>query len=200
MSMWATYIVDHGASLHYPPRIVEFDDIILEPLYKKNPKHAIHGSTVAELLAPQIGGIPVGGVTRELHFLHGGHLGPWPHHGSRKRHSDPDSPLSSPVKRRQKAYDVSSSPLSTEISLCVDSLQTFQDWCHAKYPNYNWSELFDILRSADVGLDSFSRGKTTKASKLMRLCSNGNKPLKEATAERLCKVHARWVKKGKPSI
>jgi hypothetical protein len=202
LSSWATAIIDHGASEHYPPRIPEFDDIILEPLYKKNPRHMVNVNSVnsVNLLMSQVGN----GITREFHFVHGGG-NPWDY--ERKQGSfENNASLCTPARRRQKAVNnASSSPVSSITTLDVEdgvSLKEFQKWCQKVHQvDYDWTEVFDILRDADVGLDSFSNtmGKKTKASKLVRLCASGSAvPLKIAAAERLCKAHMRWIKKGKP--
>jgi hypothetical protein len=196
LSTWATAIINHSATDHYPPRIPEFDDLILEPLYKRNPNHTNHANS-ANLLISQMGGR----ITQEFHILHGGG-NPW-EYGRKWGPGHGDTSLSSPAKWKRKVLcDALSSPISTDTSLCVEdgvSLHGFQNWCQTHHQSeYNWTDVFDILHDADVGLDSFSTKKKTKASKLIQLCALANTQLKEAAAEHLCKAHARWVRKGKP--
>jgi hypothetical protein len=83
--------------------------------------------------------------------------------------------------------------------MCVDiSLEAFREWCEFNHKGYDWTDIFDILKKADIGLDSFNEPKT-KASKILQLCESVNPKLKLAAAECLVKAHARWVKKGKPA-
>jgi hypothetical protein len=186
LNQWATYIVDNGASKHYPPRVPEFDDWILAPLYKKNPKHVLNAGNTENGA--------VGIAAQQVPYF----IPPsWSYAEPRKRRRESLSDSISPVKRKQQAFD--SSPVSSiDNSIRVDvRLDTLQKWCEFNYKSYDWSEVFDILVKADVGLDSFTEPKT-KASKILRLCSSKDPPLQPATADRLVKAHARWVRKGKP--
>lgn len=184
--------MNQHAGTHYP-RIPEFDNVILEPLYRKSCQHVAIPNAQAMLMS-QIG------ITREVHYLFGAG-NPWEVQRSKRHAEYEDTPSSSPVKRRRKEPEnVPSSPLSTDGSDDDINLDKFEAWCRGSYkPEYNWSEVFDILRDADIGLDFFSSKKPMKASKLLKLCSTTDQTLKGTAAERICKAHARWIKKGKPS-
>ena len=98
LNLWATSILNSNASTHYPPRIPEFDNIILEPLYKKNPQHASIANAYLQAF-PQLA-MGVGGFTRELHYLHGNNHWDSNEHGKRRvAYNDDNTPPSSPVKR-----------------------------------------------------------------------------------------------------
>jgi len=90
LNTWATYVVDKIVTIYHPPRIPEFDDVILAPLYKKNKHHAPQAMP-NETLVPQLGG----GLLREFHVYHGSS-------NRHKRHRDyeSDTPTSSPIKRK----------------------------------------------------------------------------------------------------
>ena len=179
LSTWATHIVKGVASLHYPPRIPEFDDLILAPLLKKyKPLSTDFIQPNGMLAQPQVT------IIRE---------------SSSKRYYEMETP--SPRKRRRRSPDTSfeSSDNSSDENTARDSiiaLTPFQKWCQTTYrPTVDWNEPFKKLRQDDVGMDCFK--VTMKPSKLTRLCSSG---LKEATAERLVRAFKKWCKAGKPTL
>jgi hypothetical protein len=192
LDTWATHIVEKTATIFYPPRIPEFDNLILKPLLKK-----YKPQTSVSIVEPSIP--PVNpGLLREVHYNYISEN----RHNKRHKDYNSDTPNSSPIKRRKrKDYDTSVSSSSSSdhsplTSQTVPTLSPMHRWCKTEHcPEYpGWDEAFDILRHNDVGLDSFS--KKMKSSKLIRLCHSSN--LKEATAERLIKAHKKWMKSGKP--
>ena len=191
LDTWATYIEEKTATIFYPPRIPEFDNVILEPLLKK---YKPTSASIAESSIPPVNP----GLLREVHY---NYIPNDNRRHKRRKESDSDTSNASPIKRRKrKNYDTSfSSSYSSDHSplRTASTLSPLQHWCKSIYrPEYSlWDEAFDMLRKNDVGLDSFS--KKIKSSKLVHLCHSS--ALKEATADRLIRAHKKWIKKGKPA-
>lgn len=184
LSTWAHHIVEGVSTLHHPPRIPDFDDIILAPLLKKHKPSAadimqpIHGGTG---LAPQVT------IIREAR-------GP-----SSKRYYEDESP--SPRKRRRHRISDTSYDSFSDISEAAPAINTspsltpFKIWCKTYNPAIDWDECFAKLKQDDIGTDSLSA--KMKPSKLAQLCTSSG--LKEATAMRILKAFKRWKRAGEPA-
>jgi hypothetical protein len=196
LNTWATLCSEGAAVIHHPPRIPEFDDLILEPLYKRNPKHAAHAMMSNQPMMPQF-------PAPYPYYVPPPYSGRTPRK-RRNRDIDSDSPGSSPVKAKKKqSNDAFSSPLSTDAASSMSppaaSLSPFQQWCENEYqPQHCWGNTFTILRDNDVGTDLFPTEKRMKATKLIRLCKSPT--IKEATAERVCKAFRKFVRRNKGKV
>lgn len=61
LDTWATYIEEKTATIFYPPRIPEFDNVILEPFLKK---YKPTSASIAESSIPPVNP----GLLREVHY------------------------------------------------------------------------------------------------------------------------------------
>jgi hypothetical protein len=191
LSKWATFIVDGAATVHYPPRIPEFDDIILEPLVKRHLKRdpegsAFHGRTDES-------NSTTSGFTKEVHFHH---------HRSRKRrndyYDDDDSHESSPAKPKRRKHhkkrphssSSSDSSSSNHDILHHITMSPFAKFCRESDTGYEWEGVFNTLKEGDVGMDLLGTNSAISDAKLKGLCP----ALKPATAKRLANYHKKWIK------
>jgi hypothetical protein len=190
LSKWATFMVDRAATIHYPPRVPEFDDLILEPLLKRHLKRDPEGSAFSgQSINPSTSSTSgPGGFMKEVHYHH---------HNSRKRpngYSDDDSPESSPDKRkrnrRHKTHRRSRSESESDQDISPDiTMSPFAKFCRENDRGYQWENVFQTLQDGDVGMDLIGVKSATTNDKLTRLCPD----LKPATAIRLAKYHKKWI-------
>lgn len=203
LETWALYITQKSATISYPPRIAEFDDVILEPLLKRYSKLPAPSS------APPLPSVSIQHPSDTVNpmyynYVHRDH--PYLPSKRRSRHDDSCSSDYSPVKRRRKHSDnFSSSPISPSKNGSPagpqKTLEDFKNWCKTDYRKEygsGWDELFDMLRKDDIDLDSFDPKRRMKPHKLIRLCSSST--LKEAAAERLLRAHTRWTQTIKKNL
>jgi len=182
LNTWATYIVDGFSTIHFPPRIEEFDNTILAPLlsryFKWHPKQAEAeiSSHISESTNLK--------YNREKVVIY----------KSKRSRDDLDessSDYQTPkrAKHKKKRRNTMFEPDVSEIDISAGSLSPFLKWCKERDPGYSgWDNAFRLLREDDVAMDSF--GERTTSAKLQSLCSK----LKLATADRLSKAHKKWIK------
>jgi hypothetical protein len=195
INKWATYIVNGTSTIHYPPRIKDFDDIILEPLLKwhfKRKPSDFEGHELSNISQSS------GTYAREVHHWH---ESSHPAKRPRYRYNSPDdTPESSPYKsrkqkshynRRDSSVTVNSSPTVDRVNVDIGTLSPFIKWCKDHESSYGkWDNVFTMLRDDDVEMDSFGRKPTTE--KVMKLCPQ----MKRATATRVAKAHSKYLKDG----
>lgn len=190
LSKWATFIVDHAATIHYPPRIPEFDDLILEPLLKRHLKRDPDGTAFNGQIVDEHNSTQSGSFMKEVHYHH---------HRSRKRRNNyydsDDSHESSPdkPKRRKKKHRPYKSPSVSSDSnhdMPGITMSPFAKFCKESDSGYQWDSVFQTLQDGDVGMDLIGVYSATTDEKLRRLCPD----LKPATAKRLANYHRMWIK------
>jgi hypothetical protein len=192
LSKWATFIVDGAATIHYPPRIPEFDDLINEPLLKRHLKRDPEGSTFNDPNGVEYqSNSAAGSIMKEVHYHH---------HRSHKRpndYYDDDSHESSPPKLKRRKQNKkyrpdSSSSSGSSFILNHITMSPFAKFCKESDTGYQWESVFNTLQEGDVGMDLLGTNSAISDTKLKGLCP----ALKPATAKRLANYHKKWIKQS----
>jgi len=184
MSLWAEKVANNIATVYYPPRIPEFDDIIFKSLLTKfknahqsYPQQSANGPTNMQPIFYPMPAYPQ--ETRRYNSE-----SPQKRRAKKHRRDDPD----------KSVEDVSFASISSSDTRVDTSISPFRTYCRTIYkPGYaKWDKVFAILANGDVELDTFS--KKMKPKELMQLCGA---EMKEATAKRLIDGFKSWRKASK---
>jgi hypothetical protein len=185
MSLWAEKVANNIATVHYPPRIPEFDDAIFKSLltrfknaHESYPQQNANGPTNMQPIF-----YPMPSYPQETRPRYNSES-PQKRRSKKQRRDDPDTSVG----------DVSFASISSSDTHVDTSISPFRSYCRTIYkPGYaKWDNVFAVLDDGDVELDSFS--KKMKPKELMQLCGSH---MKEATAKRLIEAFKSWRKASK---